>query len=391
VTAATIVAAYEEPYARRTTRTTEQLLTAAVRGALDAAGLGLADVDGLGVSSFSLAPDHAIDLAWRLGLRLDWIMQDPHGGASGVNLLLHAVRAIEAGDARVVVLVAGDHLDRAAFARLTATYNRATAETLTPLPLRGPNALFAMLTQRHATAHGLVEADYAQIPLAQRRWAVRNPGAVYRSPMSLSDYLDSPVVAVSTRPVGSAGSADFHPPVPLRRFDCVPVVAGADALVLTGDGPGVRVRAIASRHNPDGQEGDGLVTGLAQVADRLWSDAGVSSDEIDLACVYDDYPVMALAQLADLGCVPGGDLHAFLHGRLARDGWPLNPSGGQLSAGQAGAAGGMHGMVEAVLQLQGRAGERQVERARLALVTGYGMVLYRYGACANAVVLEGAA
>jgi acetyl-CoA acetyltransferase len=374
VTAATIVAAYEEPYARRTTRTTEQLLTAAVRGALDAAGLGLADVDGLGVSSFSLAPDHAIDLAWRLGLRLDWIMQDPHGGASGVNLLLHAVRAIEAGDARVVVLVAGDHLDRAAFARLTATYNRATAETLTPLPLRGPNALFALLTQRHAAAHGLVEADYGQIPLTQRRWAARNPGAVYRSPMSLSDYLDSPVVAA-----------------PLRRFDCVPLVAGADALVLTAAGRGVRVRAIASRHNPDGQEGDGLVTGLAQVADWLWSDAGVSPDEIDLACVYDDYPVMTLVQLADLGCVPGGDLHTFLHGRLARDGWPLNPSGGQLSAGQAGAAGGMHGLVEAVLQLQGRAGERQVERARLALVTGYGMVLYRYGACANAVVLEGAA
>jgi acetyl-CoA acetyltransferase len=374
VTIAAIVAAHEEPYARRTSRTTEQLLAAAVQGALDAAGLGPGDVDGLGVSSFSLAPDHAIDLAWRLGLRLDWIMQDPHGGASGINLLLHAVRAIEAGDARVVVLVAGDHLDRAAFARLTATYNRATAESLAPLPLRGPNALFAMLTQRHAAAHGLVDADYAQVPLAQRRWAARNPGAVYRSPLSLSEYLDAPVVAA-----------------PLRRYDCVPVVTGADALVLTGGGRGVRVRAVASRHNPDGQDGDGLVTGLAQVADRLWTEAGVAPEEIDLACVYDDYPVMALAQLADLGCVPGGDLHGFLHGRLARDGWPLNPSGGQLSAGQAGAAGGMHGLVEAVLQLSGRAGERQVERARLALVTGYGMVLYRYGACANAVVLEGAA
>jgi len=376
VTAATIVAAYEEPYARRTSRTTEQLLTAAVTGALEAAGLNLGDVDGLGVSSFSLAPDHAIDLAWRLGLKLDWLMQDPHGGASGINLLHHAVRAIEAGDARVVVLVAGDHLDRAAFARLTATYNRATAETLTPLPLRGPNALFALLTQRHAAAHGLADADYAQVPLAQRRWAARNPDAVYRSPLALSEYLDSPVVAA-----------------PLRRYDCVPVVAGADALVVTGTGTGrgVRVRSVVARHNPDGQEGDGLVTGLAQVADRLWDGAGVAPEEIDLACVYDDYPVMALAQLADLGCVPGGDLHGFLHGRLARDGWPLNPSGGQLSAGQAGAAGGMHGLVEAVRQLLGRAGERQVERARLALVTGYGMVLYRYGACANAAVLEGVA
>jgi acetyl-CoA acetyltransferase len=375
MTDAAVVAAHEEPYSRRTARTTEQLLTGALRGALDAAGLAPRDVDGLGVSSFSLGPDHAVDLAWRSGLRLDWLMQDPHGGASGINLLHHAVRAIEAGDARVVVLVAGDHLDRAAFARLTAAYNRATAEALTPLPLRGPNALFAMLTQRHAAAHGLTDADYAQVPLAQRRWAGRNPGAVYRSPLSLQDYLDAPVVAA-----------------PLRRFDCVPVVAGADALVLTAcdTGPRVRVRAVAARHNPDGQESDGLETGLAEVAARMWAHAGVGPADLDLACVYDDYPVMALVQLADTGCIPGGDLHGFLHGRLAREGWPLNPSGGQLSAGQAGAAGGMHGLVEAVQQLLGRAGERQVARARLALVTGYGMVLYRYGACANAAVLEGA-
>jgi acetyl-CoA acetyltransferase len=66
----------------------------------------------------------------------------------------------------------------------------------------------------------------------------------------------------------------------------------------------------------------------------------------------------------------------------------VNTSGGQLSAGQAGCAGGMIGLVEAVTQLTGGAGERQVESARLAVVTGYGMVLYRYGACANAVVLE---
>ena len=67
---------------------------------------------------------------------------------------------------------------------------------------------------------------------------------------------------------------------------------------------------------------------------------------------------------------------------------PLNTSGGQLSAGQAGAAGGMIGLVEAVVQLLDQAGGRQVADARLAVVTGYGMVLYRYGACANAVVLE---
>ena len=94
---------------------------------------------------------------------------------------------------------------------------------------------------------------------------------------------------------------------------------------------------------------------------------------------------MALIQLEDLGFASTSvkDLVARLAGRDL----PVNTSGGQLSAGQAGAAGGLHGVVEAVTQLRGEAGERQVPDARIALVTGYGMVPYRYGACANAAVL----
>ncbi len=104
--------------------------------------------------------------------------------------------------------------------------------------------------------------------------------------------------------------------------------------------------------------------------------------------MYDNYPAMALAQLGDLGFVPDGDLGGLLRRRFEEEPLAVNTSGGQLSAGQGGAAGGMHGLVEAVTQLLGRAGERQVDTARLAVVTGYGMVLYRYDGCANAVVLE---
>lgn len=371
-----ITGAHETPYTRHPSpeQTTERLLADAVVGALADAGLGRDDVDGLAVSSFSLAPDHAIDLAWKLGMKLRWIMEDTNGGASGVNMLQHAVRAVEAGDAETVVVCAGDRLEREDFRRLVDNYNVATRAHLAPLGFGGPNALFALVTQRHAEKHGLGRDDYACIPLAQRAWARANPGAVYRGELTLEEYLEAPIVAS-----------------PLTRYDCVPVVAGADAVVVTGRAAsGIRLRAICALHNPDDQQGDGIdPSGFADIASDLWGEAGVGPADVDAAYLYDDYPVMVAVQAQDLGLVADGDLKRFLHTRLVEERWPLNTSGGQLSAGQAGAAGGMHGLVEAVRQLRGTAGsERQVPDARLALVAGYGMVLYRHGACHNAAVLE---
>ena len=96
-----------------------------------------------------------------------------------------------------------------------------------------------------------------------------------------------------------------------------------------------------------------------------------------------------LVQLQDLGLIPTGGLQRFLRETVAEDRMAINTSGGQLSVGQAGAAGGMHGLVEAIRQLGGVCGPRQQARARLAMVSGYGMVEYRYGMCANATILEG--
>jgi acetyl-CoA acetyltransferase len=376
---AVIAGAAESPYMRHpdpATTTTESLLADAFLRALDSAGIERREVDGLGVASFTLAPDHAIDLAWRLGLRVRWLMDDANGGAAGITMLQHAVRAIEAGDASTIVLLAGDRLLRDEFAALVDGYNRATRAHLAPIPVDGPNSDFALLTQRHMAATGLTRADYGRLAVAQRRWAEGNPLAVYREPLTLEEYLAAAVVAE-----------------PLCRFDCVPVVSGADALVVTSvdRAPhGVRIRALRALHNPDGQEGDGLNTGLADIAHELWQAAGAGPTDMDLAWVYDDYPAMVLVQLDDLGFDPEEDPARFVATRFEEQRWPLNTSGGQLSAGQAGAAGGMHGLVEAVTQLRGEGGARQVRSARLAAVTGYGMVLYRYGACAAAAVLEAA-
>jgi acetyl-CoA acetyltransferase len=196
--------------------------------------------------------------------------------------------------------------------------------------------------------------------------------------MTMTEYLAAPLVAD-----------------PLSRFDCVPVVAGAQAIVVARPDrapigrPGVRVRAHRASFNYDNQEGDGLQTGIGPFAGELWREAGVRPDDIDLASIYDDYPTMVLAQANDLGLVPGNDLARFCRVTIGERRFPLNTHGGMLSAGQPGGpAGGLNGISEAVLQLQHRAGERQVKDARLAVVTGYGMTMYRYGGTAAAAILE---
>lgn len=372
-----LTAGVELPYRRQAPAgSTGDLLAQAFGAALAQSGFSAKDVDGLGVASFTLAPDHTIDLAWRLGLSPRWCMDDCHGGASAINLLQHAIRAIQHGDANVIALVSGDRFEPADFKHLVEHYNRTTRTWLRPLESGGPNSLFAMLTQRHAKRYGLTRRDYGALCVAQRGWAALNPHAVYRTPLTIDDYLDAPMVAE-----------------PLGRFDCVPVVSGANAVIvaradLVRNVKNVRVRALQCQYNSDHQAGDGLQTSLATIAGDLWRQAGVTPDEMDMVSVYDDYPVMAIAQLADLGFAPDGDLRALI-ARIASRALPINTSGGQLSAGQAGAAGGMHGLVEALTQLRGDAGERQVANAKLAVVSGYGMVEYRYGMCANAVVLEG--
>ena len=182
---------------------------------------------------------------------------------------------------------------------------------------------------------------------------------------------------------------------PLARYDCVPVVAGAQAIVVAhpdrapkGRAP-VRVRAHRASFNYDNQAGDGLATGISTFARELWGRPACGPEDVDLASIYDDYPAMVLAQLNDLGLIRGNDLAGFARREIGERRFPLNTWGGMLSAGQPGGpAGGLNGISEAVLQLQHRAGERQVPNAHLAVVTGYGMTMYRYGGTAAAAILE---
>ncbi len=377
---AAIIGVGQSAYLRRPepAQTAATFIRDAVVAALCDAAIDARDIDGLAAASFSLAPDAAVDLAWKLGLSLRWLIQDTNGGSSAMNMLGHALRAVETGAASAILVVGGDATGLGGYAKVAANFNTVTQLHLAPLGHGGPNGVYALVTCRQMKKYGLAKSDYGELAIAQRAWAAHNPHAVYRAPMTMEEYLAAPLVAD-----------------PLSRYDCVPVVAGAQAIVVAhpdrcpqGRAP-VRVRAHRASFNYDNQEGDGLATGISTFAGALWEAAGARPDDIDVAAIYDDYPTMVLAQANDLGFVPGNDLQRFARHTIGECRFPLNTWGGMLSAGQPGGpAGGLNGISEAVLQLQHRAGARQVKDARLAVTTGYGMTMYRYGGTAAAAVLE---
>jgi acetyl-CoA acetyltransferase len=377
---AAIIGVGQSAYTRRPEpgQTVLHFMRDAVVAALEDAQLSAKDIQGFAVASFSLAPDAAVDLAWKLGLSLRWIMQDTHGGSSAMNMLGHALRGVEAGAAETILVLGGDATGLAGYGKVAANFNTVTQKHLAPLGHGGPNGVYALVASRQIKKYGLQKSDYGHIAVAQRAWAANNPYAVYRTPLTMDEYLAAPMVAE-----------------PLCRYDCVPVIAGAQAMIVANPGrapngrPGVRVRAHRASFNYDNQEGDGLATGISTFAKDLWRDAHVQPGDVDLASIYDDYPTMVLAQADDLGLVPDGDLARFCRVNIGEKRFPLNTWGGMLSAGQPGGfAGGLNGITEAVLQLQHRAGERQVKGARLAVATGYGMTMYRYGGTAAAAILE---
>ena len=125
----------------------------------------------------------------------------------------------------------------------------------------------------------------------------------------------------------------------------------------------------------------------------LYAQAGAAPADVDFIQTYDDYPVIVMMQFEDLGFCDKGEGPAFVRARgLTHDGdFPNNTGGGQLSCGQAGAAGGFLGMTEAIRQLTGQAGDHAVPGARLGLVSGFGMVAYDRCLCTGAVLLGSSA
>ena len=367
------------PYVRYSIRSAHWFVARALSRLLQESRLDKSDIDGLSVGSFMLAPDTAIGLTQHLGVTVRWLDHIPLGGACGIVALRRALRAVQAGDAQVVACIGADtnHVD--SFRQSLGSFSVFARDAVFPYGSGGPNASFALLTSYYMRMYGATREDFGKICVAQRDNALGYPHAMFKKKLTLEEYLNA-------RPIAD----------PIRLFDCVMPCAGAEAfLVMTRQRaealglPYARVRSTCERHNafPD----DPIQTRGGWVLDRehLYGAAAVEPSDIDFVETYDDYPVMTVIQIEDLGFCGKGEGPGFIRRHtFTTDGtFPMNTSGGQLSAGQAGCAAGFLGLVESIRQLTDRNLARAVPDARLGLAVGFGMITYDRGLCSGAAIL----
>jgi acetyl-CoA acetyltransferase len=353
----------------------------ALEGALSASGVSKTDLDGLCLSSFTLAPDTAVGVTQHLGLSLRWLDHIPMGGASGIVALRRALRAVQSGDATVVACIAADTNQVDTFRATLGGFSRFAQDAVYPYGAGGPNASFALLTARYMREFGARREDFGKLCVAQRYNALKFPHALFKKPLTLQQYMDA-------RPVAE----------PLHLFDCVMPCAGAEAFLVMRRQRALdlglafaEALATMERHNSFPDDPVQTRGGWALDRDELFAQAGLGHQDIDLLQTYDDYPVISLMQMEDLGFCAKGEGPEFVrsHSFTIDGDFPVNTSGGQLSAGQAGAAGGYLGITEAVRQITGTTLGAAIPDAQIALVSGFGMINYDRGLCCGAAILTG--
>lgn len=367
------------PYQRYATQGAHWFIGQALNALVQQSGIDKSQIDGLTVSSFSLVPDTAVGITQHLGLSPRWLDHIPTGGASGVMALRRAARAVQAGDADIVACIGADTNHVNSFRQTLGAFSDFARDATYPYGAGGPNAMFAFITANYMQTYGAQREDFGRIAVSQRNNALKNPNALMKKPLTLDEYMAAKAISE-----------------PIHLFDCVMPCAGADAFLVMSEERArdlglkhVLMRGAIERHNAFAADPIMVRGGWRMDRDDLYAQAGVTPADIDFVQTYDDYPVIVMMQFEDLGFCDKGEGPAFVRQHsLTHDGsFPNNTSGGQLSAGQAGAAGGFIGMVETIRQLTDSADARAVPGAQLGLVAGFGMVTYDRCLCTGAVIL----
>jgi acetyl-CoA acetyltransferase len=369
------------PYERQSEKQAEWFIGRALAEMLKSSGLKKSDIDGLAVSSFTLAPDTAVSLTNYFSMTPRWLETIPLGGASGIVAMRRAARAIQAGDAEVIACIGGDTANAESFAKLIDNFSGFSSNAVHPYGAGGPNTVFSMITRNYMEQFGAIREDFGRICISQRANALAASRSLFSKALSMDDYLNARVIAD-----------------PLHLFDCVMPAAGAEGFLVMSveraralGQPYVTILASEELYNAYPEDDIHYRGGWNLFRDSLYSAASVGPKDINLLQTYDDYPVIVMLQLEDLGFCEKGEAPQFTKDTELTwngNGLPHNTCGGQLSAGQAGAAGGFIGIVETIRQLSVKGLSNAVKDANIGLVSGYGMVIYDRCLSSNAAILS---
>jgi acetyl-CoA acetyltransferase len=360
-------------------RTAVEMQAEAIRLALADAGLDRSQLDAVyGLTSYVRPIQmHGMSLTEYLGIRARFASNFDIGGTVAFMwMAADAIAAMAAGRFDVAVCVYGDNASTRRTGGehgFTSQVEFGTEDFEDPFGSTLVSS-YAMVSRRYLDLYGLdADETFGPVALALRNHAQRNENAAYRKPMTMEDYRTSPMVAD-----------------PIRRLDSSPVVDGAGAFVIASDRilathriPHVPVSLLGvntqTTHKIPSQMPDITEFGLVDAGKRAFAEAGIRHEDVDLLTVHDGFTSSILLTLELLGFVPPGEAGRFvasggidLGGKL-----PTNTHGGLISQGH---VGGVLHVLEAVRQLRGEAGERQVRDAEVAVVAGNGGVWAMTGA-----------
>jgi acetyl-CoA acetyltransferase len=361
---------------RRADRSALNLTLDAIFEALGDAGLRDSDIDGLsswpGISSTpGMAPVTLREVKESLGLKLDWFAASPEAPGQ-LSAVMNAAMAVASGQARHVLCFRTLNQYSAQLRRRSAGASGAAPERVEGLmswirPFNGLSAAhpLALVAKRHMHEYGTTREQLGALVLNTRKNAVLNERALYRSPLTMQEYLSARMITE-----------------PLCLYDCDPPIDGATVVIVshidaarTLRKPPLRIEAMSGAlhgRNSWDQFEDLTSMAAADAGRRLWERTDLEPGDVDVANLYDGFSILALIWLEALGFCGKGESGAFVEGgaRIALSGsLPLNTGGGQLSAGR------LHGfglLWETCRQLWGEAGDRQVKGATVGVTAAGG-------------------
>ena len=333
---------------------------AAINAMKDAA-LSQNDIDGLITQVTGETPTA---LAEYLGMRPTWSSGVAMEGASGAASVTMAAMAINAGLAQTVLCVIGGLAPGGDMATDSSPLHRPQFDN--PFgPASGATGYYALIANRYKHEYGVTDAQRAQVAVQQRFNAQANPNAIfYGASISVDDVVNSRMISN-----------------PLRLLECVMPTGGAEAVIVTSAD-----RAKDANNKPVYLLGAGMAVDrltlvnatslttspVAISAAKAFDMAELKPTDISMVSLYDCYTITVLISLEDAGFVPKGEAGAFVESTdiTYKGSLPINTHGGQLSYGQPQVGGGMSHVTESVRQMQGLAGDRQVENLDYCFVNG---------------------